>query len=215
MNIFYRNHGKRLFDLAVAVVAIVTLSPILLLLAAAVRVALGSPVLFRQARAGRDGRLFTLVKFRTMLASEGSDGQSLTDEERLTRFGEWLRSTSLDELPELWNVLRGEMSLVGPRPLLPEYLPLYSPKQGRRHEAAPGLTGLAQVRGRNALSWDDRFQLDVEYVDSHSLRRDVAILAATVLCVLRRTGVHADNHTTMPPFEGSRRLETANLRASA
>jgi lipopolysaccharide/colanic/teichoic acid biosynthesis glycosyltransferase len=126
-----------------------------------------------------------------------------------------LRSTSLDELPELWNVLRGDMSLVGPRPLLPEYLPLYSPEQARRHEALPGLTGLAQVRGRNSLSWDERFGLDVEYVDSLSLRRDLAILAATVRCVLRRSGVSAKHHATMPPFEGSRRREAAPMGVQA
>lgn len=189
--------SKRSLDSAVAGLALVVLSPVLLVIAVIIRATMGSPVLFRQARPGRDGAPFELVKFRTMLDVEGSDA------ERLTGLGRFLRSTSLDELPELWNVLKGDMSLVGPRPLLPEYLPLYSAHHARRHGVRPGLTGLAQVRGRNKLSWDDRLDLDVEYVANHSMRLDLSILARTVLCVLRRDGISAEGEATMPRFTGS------------
>ena len=194
---------KRFWDLAVSVVGLVILSPVLLILAVVVRVKLGSPVLFRQMRPGRDGELFKLIKFRTMTDSRDSQGDLLPDSERLTRFGQFLRSTSADELPELWNVLRGDMSIVGPRPLLVEYLPLYSPHQGRRHEVRPGITGLAQVRGRNSLTWDEKFDLDVWYVDNRSVRLDFAIIFWTFASIFKREGISADGSATMPPFQGS------------
>lgn len=167
------------------------------IVAVAVRRSMGSPVLFRQERPGRHGQVFTLVKFRTMADGDGTDAQ------RLTPLGSALRATSLDELPELWNVLKGDMSLVGPRPLLVRYLDRYSPTQARRHEVRPGLTGLAQVSGRNATTWDDRLALDVRYVDTWSIRGDLAIMAKTVLAVLRREGVAAHDHATMTEFTGS------------
>jgi lipopolysaccharide/colanic/teichoic acid biosynthesis glycosyltransferase len=178
-------------------------SPLLLVLALVVRRKLGSPVLFRQTRPGLHGRPFEMVKFRTMTDERGSDGQPLPDRDRLPPFGQWLRSTSLDELPELWNVLKGDMSLVGPRPLLMSYLPLYAPWQARRHEVRPGITGWAQVNGRNAQTWDERFRLDVWYVDHHNVLLDLRILAATVGKVLRREGVQAEGEATMKPFTGN------------
>ena len=194
---------KRFWDLAVSVVGLIVLSPVLLILAVVVRAKLGSPVLFRQTRPGRDGELFELIKFRTMTDSRDSQGDLLPDRERLTRFGQFLRSTSADELPELWNVLRGDMSIVGPRPLLVEYLPLYSAHQGRRHEVRPGITGLAQVRGRNSLTWDEKFDLDVWYVDNRSFRLDCAIVFWTFTSIFKRKGISAEGSATMPPFQGS------------
>lgn len=195
---------KRLFDLFVATVLLVLLGLPLLLLAAVIRLRLGSPVLFRQVRPGLHGRPFTMVKFRTMTDGRGPDGELLPDAQRLTPFGRLLRSTSLDELPELWNVLRGEMSLVGPRPLLMEYLPLYTPQQARRHEVRPGITGWAQVNGRNALSWEDRFDLDVWYVDQRTLWLDLRILWLTVRKVLVRDGISAQGEATMSKFTGGK-----------
>src|SRR5262245_51367085 len=171
---------KRSFDVRAAGAALVILLPLLVPLALAVRVALGTPVLFRQVRPGRHGRPFTLLKFRTMRDARDAGGRPLEDRERLTRFGRWLRASSLDELPELLNVLRGDMGLAGPRPLLMEYLPLYDETQRRRHEVRPGITGWAQVRGRNALSWPEKFEFDVWYVDNRSLALDARILAMTV-----------------------------------
>jgi len=194
---------KRAFDITVAAAALLVASPLLLLVAIAVRVNLGSPVLFRQQRPGLHGRPFTMVKFRTMRDALGRDGRPLPDADRLTPFGKLLRSTSLDELPELWNVLRGEMSLVGPRPLLMEYLDRYTAEQSRRHEVRPGVTGWAQVHGRNALSWEERFRLDVWYVEHRSLRLDLHILLRTLTIVLRRTGVSAKGEATMSAFEGN------------
>lgn len=194
---------KRFWDLAVSLVCLIVLCPVLLILAVVVRINLGSPVFFRQTRPGRDGELFELIKFRTMTDSRDSQGDLLPDSERLTRFGQFLRSTSADELPELWNVLRGDMSIVGPRPLLVEYLPLYSPHQGRRHEVRPGITGLAQVRGRNTLTWDEKFDLDVWYVDNRSFRLDCAIIFRTFTSVFNRVGISAEGSATMPPFQGS------------
>ena len=193
---------KRCIDIAIAAAVLLLAAPLLLLVAVAVRVNLGSPVLFRQRRPGLHGRPFTMVKFRTMRDAIGRDGRPLPDAERLTPFGKLLRSTSLDELPELWNVLRGEMSLVGPRPLLMEYLDRYTPEQARRHEVRPGVTGWAQVNGRNALSWEERFRLDVWYVEHRSLRLDLKILTRTLSMVLRRTGVSAEGEATMSLFEG-------------
>ncbi len=195
---------KRIFDLIVAGVALVILSVPLLVLIWLVRSRLGSPVFFRQTRPGLHGEPFVMVKFRTMTDARGPDGQLLPDAKRLTAFGRFLRATSLDELPELWNVLKGEMSLVGPRPLLMEYLPLYSPEQARRHDVRPGVTGWAQVNGRNALSWDEKFALDVWYVDNRSLWLDIRILWLTVRKVLVREGISAAGDATMPKFTGKK-----------
>jgi sugar transferase EpsL len=195
-------------DVVGAATGLLLLAPFLLVAAAAVRGSLGSPVLFRQVRAGLGGRAFELLKFRTMTDARGGDGALRPDAERLTRFGEWLRRTSLDELPELINVLRGDMSLVGPRPLLPDYLPHYSAEQARRHEVRPGITGWAAVHGRNATSWERRLALDVWYVDHWSLGLDLKILLSTVIKVLRREGISAEGHATMPRFDevsGARR----------
>jgi len=194
---------KRFMDLAVASVLGVVLSPIIAVVALAVRLSLGSPVLFRQARPGVDGEIFTLVKFRTMRDVKDANGASLSDGERLTRLGRLLRKTSLDELPEFANVIRGQMSFVGPRPLLEEYLPLYSPEQARRHQVRPGLTGLAQVSGRNALTWQDKFALDVWYVENWSLRLDLLIIWRTIFMVLTGKGVAADGQATIEPFRGN------------
>ncbi len=199
---FYRRRGKRWLDLALAVPALVLAAPAGALAALAVRLGLGSPVLFRQRRPGLGGAPFEILKFRTLRESAGADGRPLPDAERLTPLGRWLRRTSLDELPELVNVLRGEMSLVGPRPLLLEYLDRYTPEQARRHEVRPGITGWAQVHGRNAVGWEERFRLDVEYVDRLSLGLDLAILARTALQVLSGRGVAAEGHATMPRFTG-------------
>lgn len=193
---------KRALDLAVALPAALVSLPVQAALAAVVRARLGSPVLFRQPRPGRDGQVFELVKFRTMHAPDPARGR-LDDASRLDGFGRWLRSTSLDELPTLWNVVRGDMGLVGPRPLLVAYLERYTPEQARRHEVRPGLTGLAQVNGRNDTTWEQRLRLDVEYVRTRSLRLDAAILARTVGLVLRRSGVSARGEATMPEFLGT------------
>lgn len=195
---------KRLFDVSVALGLLAALALPLLLLAWAVRRNLGSPVLFRQLRPGLQGRPFMMVKFRTMTDARDAGGTLLPDAHRLTKFGRFLRASSLDELPELWNVLRGEMSLVGPRPLLTEYLPLYSSEQARRHEVRPGITGWAQINGRNAVSWDQRFLLDVWYVDHRSLWLDLKILWLTVRKVLVRDGISAQGDATMPRFTGNK-----------
>jgi lipopolysaccharide/colanic/teichoic acid biosynthesis glycosyltransferase len=194
---------KRLTDIALSAGGLVVLAPVLAVVAVAVAVALGRPVFFRQVRPGLHGRPFRLIKFRTMLDSVGPDGNPLDDSERLTRFGRFLRASSLDELPELWNVLTGDMSLVGPRPLLMRYLPLYSPEQARRHEVRPGLTGWSQVNGRNALSWPDKLALDVWYVDNRSFRLDLRILLMTVAKVVSRSGIAAEGSETMPEFRGN------------
>lgn len=191
---------KRGLDLTVSAVGLVVSAPVQLVTAGVVLAAHGRPVLFRQPRPGRDGVVFELVKFRTM---RHPDVTHVTDADRLTRVGRFLRSTSLDELPTLWNVLKGDMSLVGPRPLLVEYLPRYTPEQARRHEVRPGVTGLAQVSGRNGLSWEDKFALDVEYVDRRSLRLDLSILVRTVRSVLRRQGISGEGEATMSVFLGS------------
>jgi lipopolysaccharide/colanic/teichoic acid biosynthesis glycosyltransferase len=192
---------QRTVDIVVAALALVLLSPVLLVVTVLVAAALGRPVLFRQPRPGRHGKVFTLVKFRTMLDVDHARGL-VTDADRMTRLGRLLRATSLDELPSLWNIVRGDMSLVGPRPLLVRYLDRYTPQQARRHLVRPGLTGLAQVRGRNALSWEHKFALDVWYVDNRSLALYLGILAETVLTVLRRDGIAAEGDVTMPEFVG-------------
>lgn len=195
---------KRVFDLVASTIGLLLLAVPLALLAWQVRRKLGSPVLFTQVRPGLHGKPFIMVKFRTMTDARDASGALLPDAQRLMPFGRFLRASSLDELPELWNVLRGEMSLVGPRPLLMEYLPLYSPEQARRHEVRPGITGWAQVNGRNAISWADKFALDVWYVDHHSLWLDVRILWLTVRKVLVRDGISAAGEETMPRFEGDK-----------
>ncbi|GAA4286967.1 sugar transferase [Georgenia daeguensis] len=192
---------KRALDVGVAAVALAAAAPVMAVVAVLVRRDLGSPVLFRQDRPGRDGEIFTLVKFRSM--RDAGEGPGDDDASRLTPFGAALRATSLDELPTLWNVLRGDMSLVGPRPLRTHYLPLYSPRQARRHEVRPGVTGLAQVSGRNALSWDERLELDVRYVETRSLLVDLRILARTVAVVLSRSGTAPEASAIMPDFTGS------------
>jgi sugar transferase EpsL len=194
---------KRLADLVIAGCAMVLLSPIIGLLSLLVRVFLGSPVFFKQIRPGLRGEPFELVKFRTMTDRSDQNGDLLLDAERLTNFGTFLRSTSLDELPELWNVVRGSMSLVGPRPLLVEYLPRYSPVQARRHEVRPGLTGLAQVKGRNDLSWKEKFDLDVWYVDNHDSKLDWAIILWTFKIVITRRGVSPKDSATVECFDGT------------
>jgi len=194
---------KRRLDLVLSALGLLALALPLLLLIWQVRRKLGSPVFFRQVRPGLRGQPFQMVKFRTMTDARGPDGQLLPDSVRLTPFGRWLRATSLDELPELWNVLKGDMSLVGPRPLLMEYLPLYTPEQARRHEVRPGITGWAQVNGRNAIGWEDKFKLDLWYVDHRSLWLDIKILWLTVKKVLLRDGISAQGEATMPKFKGT------------
>lgn len=196
---------KRVFDIIASCILLVLFSPVMALTACLIYLTMGSPVLFRQQRPGLYGQPFTLVKFRTMTDARDKTGNLLPDEMRLTRLGAFLRSTSLDELPELFNVLKGEMSLVGPRPLKMEYLSLYTPRQARRHEVLPGITGWAQVNGRNSLSWEEKFELDVWYVDNQSFWLDLKILFLTVVKVLKREGISAEGHVTMPKFTGSSR----------
>ncbi|RWO52440.1 sugar transferase [Mesorhizobium sp.] len=200
----YSNSLKRTFDLVASSLLLVLLSPVLAGIAAVLWMSMGSPVLFRQNRPGLAGIPFEMWKFRTMREGFDRQGVPLSDEQRLTAFGIFLRSTSLDELPELWNVVKGDMSLVGPRPLLMEYLPLYTPEQARRHDMRPGITGWAQVNGRNALGWDEKFRLDVWYVDNRSIRLDMKILWMTLLKVVRRDGISAAGEATMPRFRGGR-----------
>ncbi|RLQ88279.1 sugar transferase [Notoacmeibacter ruber] len=195
---------KRLFDIVISASGLIILLLPMAILACLVAVKLGRPIFFRQDRPGMHGRIFQLVKFRTMTDERDSSGELLPDAQRLPPFGRWLRATSLDELPELWNVLKGEMSLVGPRPLLVQYLPLYSERQSRRHAVRPGLTGWAQINGRNALSWPEKFELDVWYVENQSFWLDLKILARTVAAVLKSSGISATGEATMPPFRGER-----------
>jgi lipopolysaccharide/colanic/teichoic acid biosynthesis glycosyltransferase len=199
----YIRWGKRALDLLLTTLMAVLLAPIMAVAAMFVLFGLGRPVLFRQRRPGKGGRPFELLKFRTMREATDDTRRPLPDAERLTAFGKFLRRTSLDELPELWNVLRGDMSLVGPRPLLMEYLPLYSPEQARRHEVRPGVTGLAQVSGRNALTWEGKFRLDVQYVEHYSLTLDMKLLLQTVRAVVTARGVSAEGSATMPAFTGT------------
>ncbi|AVX13561.1 sugar transferase [Stutzerimonas stutzeri] len=193
---------KRLFDIVASALGLLLLSIVIAVVAWKIRRKLGSPVLFRQVRPGLDGKPFEMIKFRTMRDAVDAQGNSLPDAERMTPFGSFLRASSMDELPELWNVLKGDMSLVGPRPLLMEYLPLYSPEQYRRHEVRPGVTGWAQINGRNALSWEEKFNLDVWYVDNRSLWLDLKILFLTIKKVVVRDGISAEGEVTMPKFTG-------------
>ncbi|MGB3724199.1 MAG: sugar transferase [Glaciecola sp.] len=201
---------KRTFDVVISLSLLIFLSPVILIVACLVRMKLGSPILFKQERPGLYGKTFNMVKFRTMLDSVDNDGMTLSDEKRLTNFGSRLRATSLDELPGLVNVLNGSMSLVGPRPLLVSYLPLYSEEQARRHNIKPGVTGWAQVNGRNAISWEEKFALDVWYVDNHSFWLDIKILLLTVKKVFVKEGISADTHVTMPHFTGKNNDLSAN-----
>ncbi len=201
---------KRILDLGLVLLLVPLWAPVMLGMAVLVRFKLGAPVFFRQARPGLRGRVFELVKFRSMTDARDAQGRPLPDAVRLTRFGRWLRASSLDELPELFNVLKGDMSLVGPRPLLIEYLDRYTPEQARRHEVLPGITGWAQVHGRNALTWADKFKLDVWYVDHVSLGLDLRILALTVIKVLKRDGISAQGEATMPEFLGPLESDSAD-----
>jgi len=194
---------KRVFDLVITFIGLLLIVPVIILVAALVRLKLGSAIFFKQARPGLNGDVFNMYKFRTMTNECDKNGVLLSDKDRLTKFGKFLRSTSLDELPGLWCVLKGDMSLVGPRPLLVEYLPLYSEKQSRRHEVKPGITGWAQVNGRNAISWDEKFDLDVWYVDNQSIWLDIKILWMTIKKVIVRDGISQNNHVSMDKFKGS------------
>lgn len=194
---------KRLFDFLAALVGLLILAPVLVAIALAIYLRMGSPIFFTQPRPGKDGNIFTFYKFRTMTDERDTQGNLLPDEKRLTSVGQFLRKTSLDEFPQLWNVLKGDMSLVGPRPLLVAYLQRYNPEQARRHHVKPGITGWAQVNGRNTLSWEDKFKLDVWYVDNWSLWLDLKILFLTVIKVIKREGISHVNHATMSEFQGS------------
>ena len=194
---------KYLFDLTVSIIVFLILLPVILLVAVLIRIKLGSPILFTQDRPGINGKVFKMMKFRSMLDAKDKHGNLLPDNERMTKFGAFLRSTSLDELPGLFNVIKGDMSLVGPRPLLVQYLPLYSSEQAKRHNVRPGITGWAQVNGRNAIGWDEKFKLDVWYVENQSFLLDMKILLLTVKKVFVREGISADGHVTIEPFKGS------------
>ena len=194
---------KRVFDILASACGLIAFAPLMLATAVAVRMFLGKPILFRQVRPGLKGRPFELIKFRTMLDARSETGAPLPDDQRLTGFGRFLRASSLDELPQLWNVLRGEMSLVGPRPLLVRYLPLYSAHQARRHDVRPGLTGWTQVKGRNALSWEEKLDLDVWYVDNGTFLLDLRIIILTAIRLVKPRGISAQGHATMPEFRGS------------
>ena len=200
---FYEKYIKRLLDIVLSGAALVILSPLLLITAVLVRIKLGSPVIFTQERPGKDEKVFKLHKFRSMTDARDASGNLLPDKERLTRFGAKLRSLSIDELPELWDIFRGKMSIVGPRPLLVKYLPLYNEEQRHRHDVRPGLTGWAQVHGRNLTSWEERFEYDVEYVNNISFALDVKIIIMTIRCVLGREGINSDGSATMEAFTGT------------
>lgn len=200
----YEKYIKRPLDFLLSLLALIVLSPILLIVAVLVRIKLGSPVIFKQQRPGLNGEIFNMYKFRTMTDERDENGELLPDEERLKEFGKKLRSTSLDELPELWNIVRGDMSLIGPRPLLVKYLPRYNAHQARRHEVRPGVTGYAQVNGRNSITWEKKFDLDVEYVDNVTFVEDLRIIFKTIKTVLMREGISSDSSVTMEEFAGSK-----------
>ena len=199
----YEKYIKRSFDLIVAVIAFIVLFPLLIIIAVLIRLKLGSPIIFKQDRSGLNEQIFTLYKFRTMTDKKDDQGVLLPDNERLTRFGKFLRSTSIDELPGLINIIKGDMSIVGPRPLLVEYLELYNSEQRKRHEVRPGLSGYAQINGRNALSWEDKFKLDVVYVNNVTFKHDIGIILKTILKVIKREGISSSNSVTMEKFKGS------------
>jgi len=196
-------YTKRILDIAFSAISLLALAPVLILVALLVRLKLGTPILYRQTRPGLRAKPFELIKFRSMLEAYDDNGNPLPNQERMTPFGRFLRASSLDELPELWNILKGDMSVVGPRPLLTEYLPLYTERQSRRHEVPPGLTGWSQVNGRNAIAWEEKFELDVWYVDNASFLLDLKIIAFTVTKVLRREGISYGEDVAMPRFQGS------------
>lgn len=200
----YRNGIKRILDFILSLIAIIVLSPVMLVVAVLVRIKLGSPVLFKQQRPGKDEKIFRMYKFRTMTDEKDAEGRLLPDEKRLTRFGKMLRSTSLDELPELFNILKGDMSIVGPRPLLVAYLPLYNERQKHRHDVRPGFTGLAQVNGRNSITWEEKFEWDVRYVEHVTFLEDCRIILKTVKVVLAREGISSDTSATMEAFTGTK-----------
>ncbi|HEM5984827.1 TPA: sugar transferase [Streptococcus suis] len=200
----YEKYFKRLLDILLSLFAIILLFPIILIVSIFVYFKLGSPVLFKQKRPGKDEKIFKMYKFRTMTDEKDEKGELLPDSVRLTAFGKWLRSTSLDELPELFNILKGDMSIVGPRPLLSKYLPLYSEEQARRHEVRPGLTGYVQANGRNSLSWHEKFSMDVEYVDNISFKGDAKIIFQTVIAVFKRSGISSAESVTMEEFKGNK-----------
>jgi len=199
----YEKYIKRIIDFTLSLFAFIVLLPVIAVVALLVRVKLGSPIIFEQKRPGKNEKIFTIKKFRTMTDERDEEGNLLPDEVRLTKFGKFLRSTSLDELPELINIIKGDMSIVGPRPLVPEYLPLYSEKQRHRHDARPGLTGYTAVMGRNAISWDKKFEYDLEYVENISFIFDCKIILMTVLSVLKREGINSEDSVTVEPFRGS------------
>lgn len=211
----YRRYIKRLIDIILSLVGLIALSPLMLIVAALVKINLGSPVIFKQNRPGLNEKIFTLYKFRTMTDDRDENGELLPDNYRLTEFGKFLRSTSLDELPELFNILKGDMSIVGPRPLLVEYLTLYNEHQRRRHEVRPGLTGLAQVSGRNAISWEERFDLDIEYVDNINFFGDFKIILLTLKKVLIREGISSNTSVTMAPFKGVKKERAKKERVKS
>ena len=203
-NSFYVKYSKRFFDVILSLLALVVLSPVMLLIAVLVKIKLGSPVLFCQERPGKEGKIFMMYKFRTMTEKKDKEGKLLPDKERLTEFGRKLRRSSLDELPELINIIKGEMSIVGPRPLLVEYLPLYNQEQRKRHEVRPGLTGLAQVNGRNAIKWEEKFEYDIEYIKTVSAWTDIKIICQTIKKVWKKEGIQAGQLPTVEPFKGSK-----------
>lgn len=200
---FYQLFGKRILDILLSGITLIVLSPIILIVGVLVRIKLGSPIIFKQERPGKSEKIFSMYKFRTMTDERDHNGEYLPDEIRLTKFGKMLRATSLDELPELWNILKGDMSIVGPRPLLVEYLPLYSEKQRKRHNVRPGLTGLAQVNGRNAISWEEKFDLDVYYVDKISFFNDIIIIIQTYKKVIKKENINTINNNVPEKFKGS------------
>lgn len=204
---FYRKYIKRPMDFILALIALIVFSPLMLIIALLVKINLGSPVLFKQKRPGLNEKIFTLYKFRTMTDEKDRNGNLLPDSDRLTRFGKFLRSTSLDELPELYNILKGDMSIVGPRPLLVQYLPLYNDFQRRRHEVRPGLTGLAQVNGRNAITWQEKFEYDVEYVGNVTFKNDMLIILKTIVKIIKREGINSETAATMEYFKGNNIME--------
>ena len=200
----YAKYIKRILDFVLSLVALIVLSPVLLIVAILVRVKLGSPVIFKQQRPGKNEKIFTLYKFRTMTDKKDENGNLLPDSERLTKFGKFLRSTSLDELPELINIFKGDMAIVGPRPLLVEYLPLYNEEQKHRHDVRPGLTGLAQVGGRNSITWEEKFKDDLEYIEKISILEDIKIIFTTIGKVFKREGISQENNATMEKFKGNK-----------
>lgn len=206
----YAKYFKRVLDFLLSLIAIIILSPILLIIAILVRVKLGSPVIFKQKRPGKNEKIFTLYKFRTMTDKKDEKGNLLPDEKRLTKFGKALRSTSLDELPELFNILKGDMSIIGPRPLLVEYLPLYNEEQKHRHDVRPGLTGLAQISGRNSISWEEKFNDDIKYIKNITFINDIKIFFNTIIKVFKREGISQENNVTMEKFKGTPNKEVKN-----